>query len=204
MRKNIKQVCSKMYNKQKMERATEMFLDAIGHPNWREDFNTKETPMRVSKMWEIMLGGYNIDPEQYLKTFPTKTRDMVLVKDIPITSYCSHHLCPFFGTMAIGYIPNGRLVGLSKLVRFARCHLKRLQLQENLTADITNTLDKILKPLGVMVYMEAMHTCMTVRGVRSQGAITITSAVRGLFKEDPKCRAEFMEAIRQSNNVYKY
>lgn len=192
------------YNFQKMEEATKMFLEAIGKDDWANDDNTKETPKRVAKMNEIMLGGYDIDPKSYLKTFPAKTQDMVLVKNIPIVSYCSHHLCPFYGTMAIAYIPNEKLVGLSKLVRFARVHLKRLQLQENLTADIADTLNEVLKPQGVMVYISAMHTCMTIRGVRSHGAITVTSAVRGIFKEDAKARSEFMDGVKSNNDIFKY
>lgn len=192
-----------IYDYEKMKKATELFLDAC-HPNWRNDPNTIETPTRVAKMNQIMLGGHDQNPKDYLKTFPCETQDMVIVKDVPIISYCSHHLAPFYGTMAIAYIPNRKLVGLSKLVRFARCHLKRLQLQENLTAAIADTLQEVLEPLGVMVYIEAAHTCMTVRGIRSHGATTVTSAVRGLFKEDSKARAEFMEAIRGRNNVFKY
>lgn len=192
------------YDFEKMKVATEMFLDAIGHPNWREDPNTIETPERVAKMYSIMLGGYDLNPRDYLKTFPAEHQDMVLVKDVPVMSYCSHHFAPFYGKMAIAYIPNKKLVGLSKLVRFARCHLKRLQLQENLTANIADTLVEVLEPQGVMVYMECLHTCMTVRGVRSQGATTVTSAVRGLFKDDAKARSEFMEALRHKADVFGY
>jgi GTP cyclohydrolase IA len=193
-----------MYNSNKMVEATKLFLEAIGHPNWQNDPNTQETPTRVAKMYEVMLGGYEKDPKEYLKVFPSKSQDMVLVKNIPVVSYCSHHLAPFYGTMAIAYVPKGQLVGLSKLVRFARVHLKRLQLQEDLTMSIADTLVEVLKPLGVMVHIEAMHTCMTIRGVRSQGATTVTSAARGIFKEDAKTRAEFMDAIKTNSNVFKY
>lgn len=187
-----------------MKQATEMFLDAIGHPDWRNDPNTKETPDRVAKMNQIMFGGYDIDPKQYLKTFPAKTSDMVLMKNITAMSYCSHHFAPFYGKLSIAYIPNGKLIGLSKLIRFARCHLKRLQLQENLTADIADTLNEVLEPLGVMVYAEFLHTCLAVRGARSQGATTITSAVRGYFKEDARARNEFMDGLKRDSNIFGY
>lgn len=192
------------YNKDKMIESIKLFLEAVGHPNWENDPNTQETPKRVAKMYEIMLGGYDMDPKSYLKTFPAKTQDMVIVKNIMCMSYCSHHLVPFYGTMDIAYIPNEKLVGLSKLIRFARCHLKRLQLQENLTADIADTLMEVLEAQGVMVHISCLHSCMTTRGVRSPGATTVTTAVRGLFKTDPMTRSEFMEAIKQDNNVFRY
>lgn len=193
-----------MYDEQKMKQATELFLEALGHPDWRNDPNTQKTPERVAKMYRIMLGGYDIDPKQYLRVFPATTKDMVLVREIPAISWCAHHLLPFVGKLAIAYIPNESLIGLSKLIRFARTELKKLQLQENLTANIADTLNDTLKPQGVMVYLEAMHLCMTIRGVRSHGAITVTSAVRGIFKEDARARSEFMEAIQHSGVVYKY
>lgn len=193
-----------MYDKEKMCKATEMFLEAIGHPDWRRDPNTVGTPARVSRMYEIMLGGYGRDLTQYLQVFPATTKNMVLVREIPIISWCPHHLLPFVGKLAIAYVPSEHLIGLSKLIRFARAQLKTLQLQETLTANIADALNAALKPQGVMVYIEAMHMCMTIRGVRSQGAITVTSAVRGIFKDDARTRSEFMEALLHGNNIYKY
>lgn len=193
-----------MYDHQKMKQSIELFLEAVGHPNWREDENTKETPERVAKMYNIMLGGYELDPKSYLKTFPAKTQDMVIVKNVICMSYCAHHLVPFYGTMSIAYIPNEKLVGLSKLVRFARCHLKRLQLQENLTADIADTLMEVLEPKGVVVHMSCLHSCMTTRGIRSPGATTTTMAMRGVFKDDANAKSDFLEALKQESNVFGY
>ena len=192
------------YDFAKMKESVKLFLEATGHPDWQNDPNTIETPERVAKMWKVMLEGYNDDPKKYLKTFPGVSKDMVIVKDIAALSFCSHHLLPFYGKVAIAYVPNGKLVGLSKLVRFARCHLKKLQLQERLTAQIADTLTEVLEPSGVMVFCEFVHTCMTVRGVRSPGAVTVTSAVRGLFETDSSLKEEFMFAINRPSNVFNY
>jgi GTP cyclohydrolase I len=182
-----------MYNKEKMKKSIGIFLDAIGHPI---DENTKETPERCAKMWKILLGGYDIDPSQYLKTFPAKSDDMVTLTNIPFYSFCSHHLVPFIGKLHIAYIPNDKVVGISKLVRFARVHARRLQLQEDLTQDIADELMTHLNAKGVIVRIEASHLCTIIRGIRSHGAVMVTNAKRGIFKEDVSLVSEFNDATK--------
>jgi GTP cyclohydrolase I len=158
-----------------------------------------ETPGRVHRAYEFLVKGYKEDPEQMLKKalFTVTYDEMVIVKDISIASLCEHHLAPFVGKCHIAYIPKGgRILGISKLARLAETFSRRLQLQERLTTDIANTLFEGLKPLGVMVVIEAEHTCMTLRGVRKADAKTVTSAVLGGFRSDPRTRAEAMALIK--------
>ncbi len=177
-----------------IQEAVRMILVAIGEDVNREGL--KETPARVARMYADVLNGQFLEVEPYLKTFTEKTRNMVIVKDVPIYSFCEHHLALFQGKLHVGYIPDGKVIGLSKLVRIARVFAKRVQIQERLTDQIADALQAALLPKGVMVYIEAEHTCMTIRGVRTPGATTVTSAIRGVFA-DPKtgARNEFMEAI---------
>jgi GTP cyclohydrolase I len=191
-----------MFNKEKMKQATEVFLEAIGN-DYKNDPNTRETPERVAKMYEILLGGYEIDPKTYLKTFPAKSDDMVTLTNIPFYSFCSHHLLPFIGKLHIAYIPDGKVVGISKLVRFSRIFAKRLNLQEDLTQNISDILEKELNAQGVMVKMEATHFCMTLRGVRAPSAVMVTTARRGLFRTDPSLQNEFNLAIK-NQGVFSY
>lgn len=157
-----------------------------------------ETPQRVAEMFAEMTSGMREDPTQHVIPLPGDTHDeMVIVKDISIASMCEHHLAPFVGKCHIAYIPKGgRIVGISKLARLAETFARRLQLQERLTTDIANTLFNGLKPLGVMVVIEAEHTCMTLRGVRKAEAKTVTSAVLGGFRTDQRTRAEAMSLIK--------
>lgn len=176
-------------------RGVRLILEGIG-----EDLNRaglRETPQRVAEMYAELTAGMREDPEQHVIPLPGDKHDeMVLVKDISIASLCEHHLAPFVGKCHIAYIPKeGRIVGLSKLARLAETFSRRLQLQERLTTDIANMLYEGLKPVGVMVVIEAEHTCMTLRGVRKAGAKTITSAVLGGFRNDPRTRAEAMALI---------
>ncbi len=156
-----------------------------------------ETPQRVAEMFAELTAGMHQDPHEHVVPLPGDKHDeMVLVKDISIASLCEHHLAPFVGKCHIAYIPkDGRILGISKLARLAETFSKRLQLQERLTTDIANTLYEGLKPVGVMVVIEAEHTCMTLRGVRKASAKTITSAVLGGFRNDPRTRAEAMALI---------
>jgi len=158
-----------------------------------------ETPKRMLKAWDYWTSGYGKKPSDVLKVFEDGAEncdEMVLVKNIPIYSHCEHHLAPFFGTAHIAYIPNGKIVGLSKLSRLADIFARRLQVQERLTNDIAHALEVGLKPLGVAVVIECRHMCMESRGVCQQGSTTITSAMRGVFREQPETRAEFMGLIK--------
>lgn len=158
-----------------------------------------ETPRRVARAWQFWCSGYNKDPKSVLKVFEDGAKgcdEMVLVRDIPIYSHCEHHLAPIFGTASIAYIPDGRIVGLSKLSRLADVFARRLQVQERMTNQIADALDEHLKPKGVGVVIKARHLCMESRGVCQQGHVTITSALRGAIKERPEARAEFLDLTR--------
>ena len=172
-----------------------MILEGIGEDPKREGLI--DTPKRVAEMYVELTAGMREDPaEQIVPLSGNKHDEMVIVKDISIASICEHHLAPFVGKCHVAYIPkNGRILGLSKLARLAETFARRLQLQERLTSEIAHTLYERLQPLGVMVVIEAEHTCMTLRGVKKSGAITVTSAVLGGFRKDPRTRAEAMALI---------
>lgn len=176
-------------------RGVRLILEGIGEDPDRAGL--KETPQRVADMYAELTSGMRENPAEYVVPLPGDKHDeMVIVKDISIASICEHHLAPFVGKCHIAYIPkDGRIVGISKLARVAETFSRRLQLQERLTTDIANTLFEGLKPLGVMVVIEAEHTCMTLRGVRKASAKTVTSAVLGGFRSDPRTRAEAMSLI---------
>ena len=155
----------------------------------------QETPNRVGKAWLEWTRGYHVDIAALLKVFEDGAENydqMVIGKDIPIYSKCEHHLADIFGTATIAYIPNGKIVGLSKLSRLADAFARRLQVQERLTAQIADALEEHLQPLGVGVVIKARHMCMESRGICQQGHHTITSALHGLLRDDPTARAEFM------------
>lgn len=157
-----------------------------------------ETPQRVLRAWQHWAGGYQKDPADVLKTFDDgaeKCDEMILVRDIPFYSQCEHHLAPFFGTAHIGYIPNGRIVGLSKLSRLLDIFARRLQVQERLTNQVADALAEHLEPLGVGVVIQARHLCMESRGICQQGHSTITSAMRGALLDNPAARSEFMSLV---------
>lgn len=177
-------------------RGVRLILEGIGEDPLRPGLQS--TPQRVAEMYAELTAGMREDPQQHVVPLPGDKHDeMVIVKDINIASICEHHLAPFVGRCHIAYIPkNGRIVGLSKLARLAEVFARRLQVQERLTSEIANTLYEGLKPLGVMVVIEAEHTCMTLRGVKKPGAITITSTVLGGFRKDPRTRAEAMALIK--------
>lgn len=177
-------------------RGVRMILEGIGEDPERPGL--QRTPERVAEMYAELTSGMHEDAKEHVEPLPGDTHDeMVIVKDISIASVCEHHLAPFVGRCHIAYIPkNGRIVGLSKLARLAETYARRLQVQERLTSAIANTLYEGLKPLGVMVVIEAEHTCMTLRGVKKPGAITVTSCVLGGFRKDPRTRAEAMALIK--------
>ena len=183
---------------EKIARGVSLILEGIGEDPQRPGL--QRTPERVAEMYAELTSGMREDPQQHVVPLPGDTHEeMVILKDISIASICEHHLAPFVGKCHIAYIPkNGRILGLSKLARLAETFARRLQVQERLTQEIADTLYQGLKPLGVMVVIEAEHTCMTLRGVKKPGAITVTSAVLGGFRKDQRTRAEAMALIKGS------
>ena len=171
-------------------------LSAIGDDPQREGL--LNTPQRVIRSWEKLYGGYKEDPADVLKTVFVEGAcdEMVILKDIEFYSTCEHHMLPFFGRASIGYIPSGRVVGVSKLARLLEVFARRLQIQERLTAQVADALVTYLTPKGAMVILEAQHFCMTARGVEKQDSIMVTSAIRGIFST-PEVRAEFMSLVRK-------
>jgi GTP cyclohydrolase I len=180
----------------KISRGVRLMLEGIGEDPERDGL--LKTPERVALFYAELTEGIWQDPAEHIVPLPGDSHDeMVIVKDISIASVCEHHLAPFTGKCHIAYIPKGgRIVGLSKLARIAEIFARRLQLQERLTQQIAQTLYENLDPIGVMVVIEAEHTCMTLRGVKKPGAITVTSAVLGGFRKDPRTRAEAMALIK--------
>lgn len=182
-------------DKPKIEMAVKMILEAIGEDPQREGL--VKTPERVAKMYEEIFSGLNTEPADDLKVSFTEFHDeLVLVKDIPLYSMCEHHLLPFYGKAHVAYIPRGgKVLGISKLVRVAESYAHRPQLQERLTSQIADCIFDNIKPYGVGVVIQAEHMCMTMRGVRKPGAVTVTSAVRGIFETRTQTRSELMSLI---------
>lgn len=179
---------------ERIRRAVREILLAVGEDPDREGL--RETPDRVARMYAELFSGLHTNPALLLqKTFTQKHDEMVLVKDIEFASTCEHHLLPFIGKAHIGYLPNGKVVGLSKLARVVDAIARRPQVQERMTEEIADLIMEELAPRGVGVVIEANHSCMTIRGVRKPGAMTITSAVRGIVKSNPSTRAEMMTLI---------
>ena len=180
---------------EKISRGVRLILEGIGEDPDR--VGLRDTPQRTAEMFAELTAGMHEDATQHVRPLPGDKQDeMVIVRDISIASICEHHLAPFVGKCHIAYIPkDGRILGLSKLARLAETFARRLQLQERLTSDIATTLFEGLRPLGVMVVIEAEHTCMTLRGIKKAGAKTITSAVLGGFRKDSRTRAEAMALI---------
>lgn len=172
-----------------------MLLEAIGEDPEREGL--RETPRRVADMYAEVFAGIGGDPRTYLKIFNEPDNDeMVIVKDIPLYSMCEHHLLPFIGRAHIAYIPRGgKIIGLSKLARIVDCYARRPQLQERLTSQVADFVYHELDAMGVAVVVEAEHLCMTMRGARAAGAVTRTSALRGIMKSDDRTRAETMALL---------
>jgi GTP cyclohydrolase I len=183
-------------DKAKIERAVREILEAIGEDPDREGL--LRTPERVADMFEEIFGGLADDPTNHLSvTFAADHDEMIMVKDIPLYSMCEHHLVPFLGRAHVAYIPNanGRITGLSKLARLVESYARRPQVQERLTSQIADEIDEKLAPRGALVVVEAEHLCMSMRGVQKPGSTTVTSAVRGLFRDNPATRAEAMAFI---------
>ncbi len=179
-----------MVEKEKIERAVRLLLEGIGEDAKREGL--RETPERIARMYGEIFAGMDKTPEEYLsKTFSVPDSGMVLEKDIVFYSMCEHHLLPFYGKAHIAYLPDGKVVGLSKLARTVEVYARRPQLQERLTAQIADALMEHLQPRGVMVMVEAEHMCMTMRGVKKPGSQTITLVTRGEFEKDEGLQEEF-------------
>lgn len=159
-----------------------------------------KTPERVARAWEYLTNGYGKDVDEIMNkaVFKEKYDEMVIVKNIDFYSMCEHHLLPFFGKVHVAYIPNGKIIGLSKIPRLVEIFARRLQVQERLTQQIADTLNEYLQPDGVGVVIEAMHMCMMMRGVEKQNSVATTSAMHGSFKEDQRTREEFLTLINSS------
>lgn len=186
-----------MVDKEKVMAAIRMLLEGIGEDPEREGL--LETPERVARMYEGIFGGLAEDPGEHLaKQFSAPDSELVIEKDIVFYSTCEHHLLPFFGKAHIAYIPDGKVAGLSKLPRTVETFARRPQIQEQMTVQIADALEKYLNPKGVIVMIEAEHTCMTMRGVRKPGAKTVTIATRGEFRDDLERQRLFLETVRSN------
>ena len=183
-----------MENK-KIENLTTQLLKEIGEDPSREGL--LKTPSRVSKAWSFFSGGYNQDLDKIINNavFNEDATDMVVVRDVEFFSLCEHHLIPFFGRAHVAYLPNGRVIGLSKIPRIIDMFSRRLQVQERLTRQIAETVKEILDPIGVAVIMEGQHMCMQMRGVEKQNSLTTTSSMLGKFRESDRTRSEFLSII---------
>ncbi|HWL43930.1 MAG TPA: GTP cyclohydrolase I FolE [Ilumatobacter sp.] len=180
----------------RIEAAVRELLAAIGEDPARDGL--LETPARVARMYAEVTAGLREDPSEHLTTvFEADHDEIILVRDIPFSSLCEHHLLPFIGHAHVGYVPgdDGKVTGLSKLARLVDGYARRLQVQERMTTQIAEALQSVLQPRGAIVVLEAEHMCMSIRGVHKPGALTITSAVRGLFRDDPRSRAEAMTLL---------
>lgn len=181
-----------------MQQSIRSLLENLGEDPDREGL--RDTPKRVSKAWQFLTSGYNQSLDDLLNgaIFNEDSHEMVLVRDITLFSTCEHHMLPIIGHAHVAYIPNGKVIGLSKIARICEMFARRLQVQERLTGQIADALQGILKPEGVAVVIEATHMCMVMRGVQKPGSWTTTSAMRGVFSEDARTRQEFMGLIRHS------
>jgi GTP cyclohydrolase I len=182
----------------RIEKAVKEILLAVGEDVEREGL--KGTPARVAKMYAELLAGMHEDPKQHLRSVFTEDYDeIVLLRDIPFYSICEHHLMPFIGSAHVAYLPSGGILGVSKLARIVDCFARRLQTQERLTGQIADFIMNNLKPRGAAVVLEASHSCMTIRGIKKPGSVMVTSAIRGIFKRDPKSRSEIISLMHNGN-----
>ena len=178
----------------KIKEGVRLILEGVGEDITREGLI--ETPDRIARMYHELAAGYEDDPAVHLsKRFHAGSSDMVVEKDITFYSFCEHHMLPFFGKAAVAYVPNGEVVGLSKIARTVEVYARRFQLQERLTSQIADAFMKELKPKGVMVHIEAEHMCMSMRGIKKPGAKTVTSVTRGVFEEDEKLQNDFYRML---------
>lgn len=186
-------------NKNNMKKIVNEFLVELGEKPEREGL--LETPRRVAEAYEFLTAGYSMDIKEVMNdaVFNEKYDEMVLVKNIDFYSLCEHHLLPFYGKVHVAYIPDGKIIGLSKIPRIVEVFSRRLQVQERMTQQIADTLEEFLQPTGVAVVAEAFHMCMMMRGVEKQNSSATTSAVHGDFKEDARTRSEFLNLIAHKN-----
>ena len=186
---------SGLIDKVRIELAVREILLALGEDPDREGL--LQTPRRVAEAYAELFAGLHEDPNRHLDvTFDEQHTEMVVLRDIPFASFCEHHLLPFTGHAHIGYIPRGRVVGLSKLARLVDGYARRPQVQERITSEIADAIMSVLQPDGCGVVIEATHTCMTIRGAHKPGAVMITSAMRGGFRKRPETRSEFLSIVR--------
>jgi GTP cyclohydrolase IA len=192
-----------MVDQPRVQRLVRELLEAIGEDPDREGL--RETPRRVADMYVELFEGVETDPGEHLRTtFEIGHDEMVMVRDIPFTSLCEHHLVPFVGFAHVAYLPSdGRIAGLSKLARLVEGFARRLQVQERMTTQIVEAMEKELAPRGSIVVLEAEHFCMSMRGVKKEGMTTVTSAVRGVLKDDAAYRAEALQYIHQRRSTWR-
>ena len=186
-------------DKQKVEKLISEFLSELGEDTKREGL--LDTPRRVADAYKFLTSGYDMDIKDVMNDalFNEKYDEMVLVKNIDFYSLCEHHMLPFYGKVHVAYIPDGKIIGLSKIPRIVDVFARRLQVQERMTQQIADTLEEYLQPTGVAVVVEAFHMCMMMRGVEKQNSSATTSAVHGDFKEDARTRTEFLDLISHKN-----
>lgn len=183
-------------DQEKIKEGVRLILEGIGEDIHREGL--LETPDRIARMYEELAGGYTDDAALHLKKrFHVDNNDMVMEKDIPVYSFCEHHMLPFYGKVAVAYIPNGEVVGLSKIARTVEVYARRFQLQERLTAQIADVFMKELNPQGVMVLIEAEHMCMTMRGIRKPGTKTVSVVTRGVFDDNDRLQDTFYRMLER-------
>jgi GTP cyclohydrolase I len=187
----MKEELSEKIDIERIEKAVCEILLAVGEDPQREGL--RDTPNRVARMYAELLAGHHHSPDQHVeRVFHEDYDEMVLLRDIPFSSFCEHHMMPFIGKAHIAYLPDGKVLGLSKIARILDCFAKRLQVQERLTSQVAEFFMEKLKPKGVAVVIEASHSCMTIRGAQKPGAVMVTSALRGIFIRDPKSRSEVL------------
>ena len=183
-------------DKNKIQEGVKLILEGIGEDIYREGL--LETPDRIARMYEELAAGYTDDASEHLKKrFHVDNNDMVIEKDIYFYSFCEHHMLPFYGTAAVAYIPDGEVVGLSKIARTLEVYAKRFQLQERLTAQVADVFMEELKPQGAMVMLEAEHMCMTMRGIKKPGTKTVTVVTRGVFEENESLQNQFYRMMER-------
>ena len=184
---------------ERIEKAVKEILLAVGEDIEREGL--KDTPARVARMYAELLAGMHEDPKEHISSiFTEKYDEVVLLRDIPFYSICEHHLMPFIGQAHVAYLPTGTVLGVSKLARIVDSFARRLQVQERLTEQIADFMMSSLEPKGVAVVLEAAHSCMTIRGIKKPGSVMVTSALRGIFRKDPRSRSEVISLIHSGKN----